>query len=145
MGFLSGLFESEEKKRRKSHFRNLVAVAMADGDIDDDETQLLLLLGQKNYLTPAEIQQVLQSPEDVRFVVPQNPRQALDYLWEMVQMMMIDGHIHAREKAFCKGIALRYGFRPAVVDKIVDTIIEGIARGVVAEMALHRLLANLDD
>ncbi len=145
MGLFSGLFESEEKKRRKSHFRNLVAVAMADGEIDDDETQLLLQLGQKNYLTLAEIQHVLHHPDEVRFVVPANPRQSLDYLWEMVQMMMIDGQIHPREKAFCKGIALRYGFRPAVVDKIVDTIIEGIARGVVAELAVHRLLSNLDD
>lgn len=111
---------------RKSHFKNLVAMMMADGVVHDNEKRLLGLLGVKCGLTQDEIDEVMSNPEGVEFVRPETMHERVNQLLEMVAMMLVDGNMHPNEEELCKSVAKKMGFRAAFVDKMVSDVITAV-------------------
>jgi len=61
------LFDSYDRKKRKSHFKNLLSVAMADGKIENIEFDYILSLAEKFYMDKSEVQRVLDNPGEIGF------------------------------------------------------------------------------
>ncbi len=139
MGFFADLFEGKQAKVRKSHFRNLCTVALADGVLTNGERDFLMLLAVRCGVTPDEAKRVITNPRSIEFVPPDNDSDRVDQLIELVHMMMIDGDIDERELTFCMTMAVKMGFRAEAVGAIVKRTIEAVtaersldqARGIV--------------
>lgn len=108
-------------EKQRSHFRNLVSVAMADGRIDEKEREMLGQLGQRLDLTDDEIASILEQPESGRFLVPETQKLRLRQLIECVMMMLADGCIDDAEMLLCRQLASRLGFK---ADQVVPRLIE---------------------
>ncbi len=137
---LQELFESFDKKKRKSHFKNLLAMAMADGKLDNIEFDFIMQLAQKCYMSQEEIKRVLDSPEQINFYVPRTDRERFDQIYDLVTVMLIDGEINPRELNLCKVFAVKLGFRPAIVDRLINDIIDNAIKGIAKEIALIEVL-----
>jgi len=143
MGILD-LFDSRDKKKRLSHIKNLIALASADGHVDDEELALIFKIGSEIGLTREELNRIISRPESINFIAPSSFRERIEQLYDMVLVMMIDGEIHKNEVAFCKFIAMRLGFRPEVIDAIVNEVIESIAKGLAFDLIISDLESKFD-
>ncbi|WP_437368358.1 hypothetical protein [Maribacter litoralis] len=141
MGFQE-LFESFDKKKRKSHFKNLLAVAMADGNLDNIEFDYIMQLADKCYMSRDEVKRVIDFPEAITFHPPKTNRERFDQMYDLVTVMLIDDRIDEREMQLCKVFAMKLGFKPAIVDKLVLDLIDNAVEGVAKEIALAQLLSK---
>ena len=123
------LFEGRKARERKSHFRNLVGLAAADGKLADDEAKFLAVLGAKWGVSPKEIQAVLTNPSKVKEAPPKEPRERLNQLVELVSLMIVDGEIDEREMDYCMNFAMRMGFRPSAVPDMVKRLVQAVKKG----------------
>ena len=139
MNFLE-LFDSRDKKKRLSHIRNLLALALADGSIDKSELDLIIRISVKSGLTPDEMNRILERPDSVKFYPPDNDSDRIEQLYDMVLVMMVDSELHENEIALCKLTALRLGFKHQIIDRMVSDITGIIMKGIALEMALSELL-----
>ena len=127
MGFFEKIknsVESTETKSKKSHLKNLYLIAMADGNLDNSEFDFLLNVANKLYLNPSVVQNVIQYPDDIQFYVPIHNKEKIDQIYDCVLMSIVDGNLNEKEIATCKLIAVKFGFKPIIVDKIIEEIIK---------------------
>jgi hypothetical protein len=108
-----------------SHFRNLVIMAMKDGKIADEERDMLAFLAEKWGLSSDQAGQVLTSPESVQLALPEDPNLRFQQLYDLTEMMIIDGVMGAQEKQLCIEFAQGLGFGAPTIAIIVEEILEG--------------------
>lgn len=140
---LKNTIETNEIKRKKSHLKNLYTVAMADGTLRNEEFDFMLNVANKLYLDPNIVQNIVNYPDDIIISQPKNNREKLDQIYDCVCMAVCDGELNDREISVCKLIAVKLGFRPIVVDRLIESIIQGIVKGIASEIALNKLLNEI--
>jgi uncharacterized tellurite resistance protein B-like protein len=144
MGFFSSLFESKDTKKRKSHIKNLLSVAASDGEISKPEINFLFAVASRLYMPVEELREVFDNPSSVSYYPPDSDREKLDQIHDLVCMMMIDGSIDEEEVMTCKIFARNLGFRTAVIDFMVDKIVQGVARNMVKDAILNDIIRSLN-
>jgi uncharacterized tellurite resistance protein B-like protein len=124
-----GLFESKKSKEKKSHLKNLLIMAMADGNLDKNEADLIFVLAKKYNFSVKEINAVKDNPQKVKFVPPKNINERFEQLFDLVLLMLSDGEIEENELKFCVILAINLGFDSKIVPELVSKIVEGIKGG----------------
>ena len=127
MSFID-LFKSRESREKLSHLKNLVAVAFADGKLEDNEMAALATVMARDGLTPSDLERCIKKPQGIKFLPPETPDQRVVYLKDMVLLMMCDGNIDDKELALCKATAIALGFKHEVIDTMIMDIIADIKR-----------------
>ena len=127
MSFID-LFKSRESREKLSHLKNLVAVAFADGKLEDNEMAALATVMARDGLTPSDLERCIKKPKGIKFLPPETPGQRVVYLKDMVLLMMCDGNIDDKELALCKATAIALGFKHEVIDTMIMDIIADIKR-----------------
>ena len=111
---------AESNKNIKiEHFENLVAMAAADGHMDDDEKEFLAEKAEEFGLDPDEIAKILSNPNELKFTMPASQDEKEEQLSDAVFMAMIDGEIHEKEYAMCINFANKLGLSQKDVDEII--------------------------
>jgi uncharacterized tellurite resistance protein B-like protein len=128
MGFFS--FKSQSQKEQESAIKNLIAVMLSDGRIDDNEMKYLGMVCGRYGITEKQLKEILQKPQNITFTVPKDANSRMQQLVDIVSMMMIDGDIDQREMDTCMALAMKMGFRPSAVSQLVQHIINEIKRNV---------------
>ncbi len=119
-----GFFESRTTKEKKSHLKNLVDIAGADGNIDVKERNLIRNIGMKMGLQETDILCILSDPASVKKnVVPRTLDKRLSNLIDLTAMVIIDGRVTEDEKTCCKEAATSMDFPPGAVNPLVETTI----------------------
>ncbi|MCB0751739.1 MAG: hypothetical protein KDC52_09710 [Ignavibacteriae bacterium] len=126
---IKNIFDSYELKSKKSYLKNVYSVALADGQLANEEFELLLNVADKLYLNEEVVQEIIHYAEDVPFINPKHDREKLDQIYDCIFMSLIDGEINDKEIGLCKLIAVKFGFRPNIVDKIMTDIFNSIIQG----------------
>ena len=139
---LQELFESFDKRKRKSHFKNLLAVATSDGKLDNIEFDYIMLLAAKCYMSQDEVKRVIDNPGQITFLAPKTNSERFDQMYDLVTVMLIDGKIDERERSLCKVFAMKLGFRTAIVDKLILDIIDSATIGMAKDLALLEILED---
>lgn len=142
---LQEMFESYDKRKRKSHFKNLLAVAMADGKMENIEFDFIMHLASKSYMSEEEVRRVIEHPDLIAFVPPKTHRERFDQIYDLVTVMLVDGNINQRELTLCKTFAMRLGFRTQLIDDMIKGIIANIVKGIAAEVAINEFANMLED
>ncbi|HEY8400630.1 MAG TPA: TerB family tellurite resistance protein [Cytophagaceae bacterium] len=124
--FMLTIFDTKKEKVQKSHLRNLVALAKADGIISDSEVELVFKAGKKSGFTTEEIADILEDAESIEFKAPLNDADRFDQIYDLVELMLADGNIEDEEMDFCIDLALKLGVRAAIANVLVRQITMGI-------------------
>ncbi len=104
---------------RLTHFRNLCAVLIADGEISNAEADLLMALGNRWGLNQPEMDSIMVAPGKMQYAVSADPGTRMEQLYEIVTMMLIDGVIHPNEMRLCKSMAKVLSFPDRTVESLV--------------------------
>jgi len=108
-----------EKKIKLEHFANIVAVAASDGNISDDEMELLKERAIEYGLSENDVDDLLAKAERLEFIIPMNQEEKEEQLSEAVLMSMIDGVISESEYDLCLNIAEKLGLDKKYLDYII--------------------------
>ncbi len=96
------------KASAKSHMRNLIEIAAADGNLANEEQRLLEYAALRNNISREQLKEIQANTSNVRFKVPGNKRDKFFQLYELVHMMSVDKDIHAEELRLCEIFALQF-------------------------------------
>ena len=110
------------RKVKIEHFKNLVAVAVADGFWHQNEKKLLQAKVEQYGLSTEDVVKILDEAEQLKFVVPQNIIEREEQLKDAVYMALIDGFFHKDEYQLCVNLANRLGFSQRSVDQAIEIL-----------------------
>lgn len=133
------LYETGERKMNRSHFRNLVMIAKADGGASTEEKALLNRIGSHIGLSTEQIQEILKNPKQFSSNTPANREERFEQMINLVQMAHVDGKISDKEMSVLERIAVGIGFKN-LDDVDIESIIALIGRGEGTEGIMDELL-----
>ncbi len=139
---LRNLFNNYDKKKRRSHFKNLFAVANADGDVDRAEMDLIIGLAEKFHMSTEEVTKIIRNPDSVELVNLKTSEERMEHLYHLVTVMMVDGQIDEKELFLCKSLGVKLGCPEDTIDSLVRDLIENALGEVPAEKAVGALVAK---
>lgn len=108
-----------EREVSIDHFKNLVAVSLADGHLDDDEREFLEERADELGLPTDEVHAIIANADKLEFVVPENEDDREEQLADIVFMSMVDGTIEEKEYELCLNIALRLELKKSDLDEVI--------------------------
>ena len=132
-------FESGDSLQKKSHVKNLIKMASADGSIDEVEINFLQKIAKKYGVDQDEVQHIIDNPNNYAFTPPANKTDRHAQLLNLVIMMMIDGVIDDNEMAMVRKFAIGLGYHMAKVDKVIKMAIECVSKNIDEDDAIEAL------
>jgi len=134
------LYESGERSMDRTHFRNLVLIAKADGVISPEERKLLDKIGSHIGLTEEQIQIIVKNPNQFYAnTPPYNREDRFEQIVNLIQMAHVDGKIHDNEMKVLERVAIGIGYNN-LDDVDVESILALIIRGEDTETIIEELL-----
>ena len=106
---------------KKAELNVLINLAASDQHVADRESKLIHLIGQANGIPKEEINQMLKNPQPIHNSSSLSPDEKFEHLYNLIQLMKMDGQVFRSEVVFCEQIAEKLGYK----------------KGVVAEMSQH--------
>lgn len=136
---LVDLFEHGERKQDKGHFRNLVMIANADGELSEKEDELLKEIGSELGLTTEQIEAIKADPMDYAMNPPSDKTERFEQMVNLIQMVQADGKVDDAELVVLERIAVGIGYDD--LDEVdVESILALIVRGEDTEVIIEELL-----
>ncbi len=117
------------KTGAKSHMKNLIEMAAADGRFDEIEYNLLKVIAKRNGILEGQLKSIRANPESVKFEVPANENEKFHQLYDLVHMMTVDNEVHPDEAKLCNLFAIKFGYPKEKVDDLIVTIQGNIKHG----------------
>lgn len=129
MGTLAELFESGQHKSKKGLFNNLVLLTRIDGKVGESEMQLLARIARSLSLTPEQVRQIIEHPDEYPTIPPSDHTERCERLILFMQMAYVDGIITPEEESMVEKCGISLGFTDEELDSIRPTIISSLKAG----------------
>jgi uncharacterized tellurite resistance protein B-like protein len=131
------------KASAKSHMRNLIEIAAADGGLGSEEQRLLEYAALRNNISREQLKEIQKDASKVRFTVPGSDKEKFYQLYDLVHMMTVDKDIHSEESRLCEIFAIRFGYRKEVVREMIELIRQNIEKWVGPEETMQTVLRQM--
>lgn len=118
--------EMDEKQLSRIHINNLVHLAKIDHHFDESEEELIYRIGKKAGFEENEIKDMIENPITTDISNPQSQEEQFEYLFNVVNMMMIDGRLFQKELDYCTDVAVKLGFKKIIVTVLIRAIEDGL-------------------
>jgi len=122
----------------RSHMKNLIEMAAADGNFQDVEYELLKQIAKRNGISETQLSAIKSDPGSVAFEVPTDAKEKFHQLYDLVHMMSIDNQIHAEEQKLCNLFAIKFGYKRNQTSDLIETIRQNIKNGIGHDEAMKR-------
>jgi uncharacterized tellurite resistance protein B-like protein len=139
MKFTDLLGAFKQGKTAPSHMKNLIEMAAADGHLHDSEKELLKTIAKRNGISEGQLTEIQTNPAKIHFEVPQDDRQKFHQLFDLVQMMGVDNHIHQDEQDLANLFAIKFGYKREIARELIDAIRQNIKNGSTPDETLKRV------
>jgi len=121
------------KASAKSHMRNLIEIAAADGTLGAEEQRLLEYAAIRNDISREQLKEIQANTAAVRFEAPKGPRDKFFQLYDLVHMMTVDKTVHSEELRLCEIFAIQFGYPKEIVREMIELIRQNIEKWIGAE------------
>jgi uncharacterized tellurite resistance protein B-like protein len=122
---LSGLFKRRDVST-KSHIKNLIEIAEADGHFVQVEKELLKSIAKRNGITEKEISEIRKNPETIKLEIPSDGNVRFHRFYDLIHMMSIDSEIHHNEMKLCTQLALAFGYHRDNIQELIKSTVSCI-------------------
>lgn len=116
-----------ESQNIRNHLKALVQLSIIDRDFGEPEKTYVYTLGKANKIKEEEIDAIVhevleaKENEEVNFEGLMT-EERFDYLYDIVQLMKIDGEVFLTEIRYCEEVAEKLGYDKKVVKKMASRI-----------------------
>ncbi|MCZ8354622.1 MAG: TerB family tellurite resistance protein [Cyclobacteriaceae bacterium] len=98
----------------------LIQLAEADKHFAKVERELILKIAKDRNFPIEEVNELIKKPEPIETLGALSPDQKFDYLYSCIELILIDQNIFESEIVFCKSIAIKLGFKKAVIEFFLE-------------------------
>ena len=100
----------------------LVNLAMADGNLAQDERQFIINIGKAHGYPESSVETLFY--EEHPIIIPEkiNNDQRIEYALTLTQLMLLDKKMFLKEIEFCSDIVERLGFERTFIYRLVDLV-----------------------
>jgi uncharacterized tellurite resistance protein B-like protein len=130
---------NQGKGTARSHMRNLIEMAAADGHFADVEMELLKSIAKRNNINESQLKEIRSNPSNVQFEVPADNKEKFSQLYDLVHMMAVDTSVHEEERKLSNLFAIKFGYPKAKVEEIVNVIQSNIRNRQSPEETMKRV------
>jgi|GEM_PF-5750240 hypothetical protein len=106
-----------------SHLIHLYQLAKIDNRFVKEEKRYLYALGRKNGVVEKEVDEIIMEADDVKFHEPDTTKEKIIFLYEYIQMMLVDNKLDEREAQMCAVIAERMDLDRGLVGSMTNSIV----------------------
>jgi len=110
----------KESGSTKSHIKNLIEMAAADGNFMDVEYDLLKKTANQNGVSESRLKEIRKNPGLIKFEISKDPLERFKHLYDLVQMMSIDDDVHPDEIKLCTLLAIRFGYQRSNIKELIE-------------------------
>jgi uncharacterized tellurite resistance protein B-like protein len=110
-----GFFEHQYLSYKKSHIKNLLALAKVDGSMHPKEEALLYRIGKRYGLKERQIKQLIELDEKFDIRVPDNHHDKMNLLYDLILMVYADDVVDVHEIEFCEEAVRQFGLKKELV------------------------------
>ena len=128
------------KATAKSHMRNLIEIAAADGGFGIEEQRLLQYAALRNNISESQLKDIQAAVSKIRFEVPRSEEVKFFQLYDLVHMMSVDKSIHSEELRLCEIFAIKFGYRKEVVREMIEMIRQNIEKWIGPKETMQTIL-----
>lgn len=107
-------------EKDKSHIKNLVALAMADGNMSLEEEHVLFATAHRIGMSNEELEVIKSNPESIEFKVPESYGDKIEQIYDFLSLISVDGSIDDEEVKLCRSLALKFDLAPRIIDDLLD-------------------------
>lgn len=101
----------------------LVQLATIDNELAGQESKWLQKIGESLGMQEQEIEEVFRKPHPLfSSFIHLSAEERFEYLYNLIQLMKIDGKIFLSEIDFCRKAAQKLGYQPGVVKALSSSI-----------------------
>lgn len=100
----------------------LINLAHIDEDFDENEKNLIFVIGKANGVAEAEIEALINAPHDNFNVEKLTEEDKFEILYNVVQLMKIDREVYLSEIKYCEELAIKLGYKKTVVSELSSKI-----------------------
>lgn len=98
----------------------LIQLAEADKHFAKIERDMIFKIARERNFPDEMVQNLIRNPQPIETLGALTPDQKFDYLISCIDLVFADHNIFESEILFCKNIAIKLGFKKAVVDYFVE-------------------------
>ena len=128
----------------KDQINMLVNLAASDNLIADKEARHIRIVATAAGISSDEVDEMMKNPSPVGNLSHLTDDQKFEYLYNVIQVMKIDGQVFKSEIVFCEEIAEKLGYKKKVVGELSSRIYSDPSitanRDDLKKMALKHLL-----
>ena len=116
------------KNTRLAHIVNLLCVAGIDGNISDEERNVIVEIAQNLDLNEDDFDLCIDiwkktDESELETIVPEDDDDKLAFLKNLILVMMVDGEIDDKERAYIAGLAEQFGYDGEdAVNNLIDIV-----------------------
>jgi len=123
------LYDSGFKERNKGHFASIVRVALANGDISEEERKFLNELADKLDISPEDYDKILAHPEKYPVNPPYLEINRIERLYDLARMVYVNHVLGPKQKDILRKFTVALGFTGninLIVDKSLSLLVLGV-------------------
>lgn len=94
----------------RTHLNLLVQLARVDGVVVQDEIDLIKQIGEANGMSTTDISSCFEDPSLIEDMGGLTDDDRYEYIYNIVQLMKIDGRLYKEEIRFCAKLASKLGY-----------------------------------
>lgn len=120
-----GFFESRSKKERLTVMQSAIIMAMADGELAEEEIAACAKVATRLGLSDSELNQVLSNPDSIDATIPESKVDRALNIADLAMVANADGVVDKSESEFLARMAIAYGITPEEYAKILVIVTGG--------------------
>lgn len=119
---LEGLYSLKMDIVTRKQLNILIQLAESDKHFSPIEREKIFQLAEKRQFPLDVVRELIRNPEPIGSFGALSDDQKFDYLFNSIDLMLVDKKIFDSEIIFCRDIAIKLGFRKDVVDFLKEEI-----------------------
>lgn len=133
------------REQNLRHLNNLVFLAKIDDHFDEREEDLVFEIGKHCGFTDPEIFEVIGNPKNLPISKPSSELEQFKHLYNVVNMMMVDGRLFQVELDYCVHVAMQLGFKKIIVNVLIKAIEDGLKLGLEEKVIREDVFALISE
>lgn len=106
----------------KKQLNILIQLAEADKHFAKVEREMIFKIARDRNFSEDVVTALIRNPEPIGTLGALSDDQKFQYLMACIELIFADQKIFESELIFCRGIAIKLGFKKTVVDFLVDSV-----------------------
>jgi uncharacterized tellurite resistance protein B-like protein len=98
----------------------LIQLAEADKHFAKSERELIFKIAKDRNFSEESVTNLIRNPQPIDSLGALSPDQKFDYLFSCMDLIFADQNVFESEIIFCKSIAIKLGFKKAIIDYFVQ-------------------------